>query len=120
MAIVLGLLTALASPVAGELDERGWCERIAPRYGAEVEVRLWDTTRCDLVTAEEAIEVDWPAKWAESIGQAQYYAILLDKRPAVVLLVRDLDAERRYVYRCQTVCAKLGMRLYVEVLPRSP
>ena len=116
MAILLGLLTALASPVSGDLDERGWCERLAPKYAAEVEVPLWDTTRCDLVTETEAIKVDWATsgKIFEAIGQAQYYAIVLDKRPAVLLLVRDLEAERRYVYRCQTVCAKLGMRLYIE------
>jgi len=110
------LLSSLTGEPAGHESELEACRRLAPKYEAEVEVRLWDGTRCDLVTETEAIEVDWAQtpKWAEAIGQAQYYGITLGKRPAVLLLVRDLDREMRYVHRCAVVCAKLDMRLYVE------
>jgi len=112
----LAVFLLLASPAAGQRNEVEWCKVLAPKYKAEVEIVLWDRTRCDLVTATEAIEVDWASKWAEAIGQAQYYAILLRREPAVMLLVKDMEKEARYVYRCQTVCTKLKMRLYVETV----
>lgn len=96
---------------AGEVEE---CQRIAPKYEAEVEVVLWDGTRVDLLSDTHAWEVDWPQKWAEAIGQSSYYAIVTGKRAGVILLVKDINKERRYVYRCQTVCAKQGIDLRVE------
>ena len=90
------------------------CRMLAPKYQAKVEVRLWDDTRCDLVTATQAIEVDWAPKWAEAVGQALYYGTVLNKEPTIILLVVDLEKERRYVYRCQTVAAQYKIKLYVE------
>jgi hypothetical protein len=96
------------------LDELSEARRLAPKYEAEIEVRLWDDARVDLLNAEYAIEVDWAPKWAESIGQALYYAELTDRKPAILLLVKDDANERRFVYRAQTVCARHGIRLFVE------
>ena len=87
------------------------CRRLAPEYNAKLEVRLWDGTRVDLLNDEYAIEADWPQKWAEAIGQSLYYAELTGKKPGIILLVKDFKAERRYIYRCQTVCAKFGSDL---------
>jgi hypothetical protein len=92
-------------------------ERIAPKYNAEIEVRLWDATRVDLLNDEYAIEVDRPSKWAEAIGQAGYYAELTNRKPGIVLLVSDMKRETKYIYRCQTVCAKWGIRLWLESVP---
>lgn len=96
------------------LDERNEQQRLAPDYEAQVEVPLWDGTRVDLVNDEYAIEVDWAPKWAEGIGQALYYAQLTGKKPAVLLLVRDMAAEKQFVYRAQTVGARYNIRIYVE------
>lgn len=95
----------------GELEE---CRKLAPKYAAELEARQWDGTRVDLLTETHAIEVDWPKKWAEAIGQAAYYAELTGKRPGVLLLVSDFRAEARYIYRAQTVCARLRFDLFLE------
>jgi len=92
-------------------------ERIAPKYNAEIEVRLWDSTRVDLLNDEYAIEVDRPSKWAEAIGQAGYYAELTNRKPGIILLVSDMKRESKYIYRCQTVCAKWGIRLWLETVP---
>jgi hypothetical protein len=100
------------SPVSA--DELSECRRLAPKYQAEVEVRLWDDTPVDLLAKHVAIEVDWTPKWAEAIGQSLYYAQLTDRRPGIILLVKDAKAERHFVYRCQTVCAKYGIQLFVE------
>lgn len=110
------IVTLLLMLGATELEE---CRRLAPKYEAQVEVTLWDSTRCDLVTATHAIEVDWAPKWAEAVGQALYYAELTGLKPGIVLLVRDIASEAKYVYRCQTVTAKHGIKLFIERSERS-
>lgn len=109
--ILLPLLLIALSAGAAEIDE---CRRLAPKYSAKLEVRLWDETRVDLLNDQFAIEVDWAHKWAEAIGQSVYYAQLTDRQPAIILLVKDFRKERRHIFRCQTVAAKLGIRLYLE------
>jgi hypothetical protein len=100
--------------VAAWGSEREACKRLAPRYHAKTEVRLWDSTRVDLLNAEYAIEVDWPEKWAEAIGQSLYYAALTDRKPGIILLVDNLKDQSRYVYRCQTICEKYDIKLWLE------
>lgn len=46
-----------------------------------MEVVAPDGTRCDILTDEYAIEVDFANKWAEAIGQALNYAIQFNKMP---------------------------------------
>lgn len=96
------------------LDELAEARRLAPKYEAEVEVRLWDDTRCDLLSAEFAIEVDWAPKWAEAVGQCLYYARLTGRKPNIILLVKNQAAESRFIYRCQTVCAEHDIKLFIE------
>lgn len=106
-----------ATPVAGggEVEE---AQRIADRWEAQTEVRQWDGTRVDILTETHAYEVDWPIKWAEGVGQSLYYGELTGKRPGLVLLVTDIEKERRYVYRAQTLCVKYGIKLHVERIAR--
>lgn len=107
------LIFALATllPIWDEADEvRKLVETRFPK--GEMEVRLWDETRVDILTPEYAIEVDWASKWAEGIGQALYYSAVTGRKAGLVLLVRDKD-EFRYVYRGQTVAAKHGVKLWV-------
>ena len=40
-----------------------------------MEVVMKDCTRCDILTATHAIEVDFARKWAEAIGQSLNYAM---------------------------------------------
>lgn len=91
--------------------------KLAAKYKGQTEARLWDGTRVDLLTADEAIEADWAPKWAESIGQSLYYSLVTGRKPAVILLTTS-DADERHVLRCQAVCAKHGIRLYVEDVRR--
>ncbi|PQO39334.1 hypothetical protein C5Y96_05630 [Blastopirellula marina] len=101
-------------------DELGQCRRLAPKYNATLEARQWDGTRVDLLTDTHAIEADWAYKWAEAIGQAAYYAELTGKKPGVLILVKDAKEEARYIYRAQTVCARLGFTLFVEIVQPLP
>lgn len=75
-----------------------WC---TPSFGKK-EFRLWDMTRVDCLTKDYAIEFDFAKKWAESVGQALYYAEMTHKKPAVVLILQNL-ADMRYVKRVERV-----------------
>lgn len=95
-------------------DELAECRRLAPKYNAEAEVILHDGTRVDLLSDELAIEVDKPEAWQQSIGQAVLYAIHTERKPAVILLVRDPATEYRHMVRAALVCGHLGIRLFLE------
>jgi len=100
--------------------ERQAQERLHEKYGGELEYRLWDRARVDILTADEAIEIDFSRKWAEAIGQAKYYSYVTGRKPAIILLVEDIWQDRNDLYRCQTVCVRDGIQLYIEELkPRD-
>ncbi len=109
VAAIIAFIIACAR--GGEIEE---CIRIAPKYNAKIEVLLWDKTRVDLVNDEYAIEVDCAPKWAEGIGQALYYAQVTGKKPGVILLIKDMQKEMKYVYRLQTVAAKYDIKVWLE------
>lgn len=110
---ILLILMFCTTAFAGEREE---VQRLAHKYNAQVEVRLWDRTRVDMINDKYAIEVDWAHKWAEGIGQSLYYAEVTGKKPALILLCSDLKKSGFFIYRAQTVCAKHGIKLYVEWL----
>lgn len=108
----LACLVALCSTTsANELTQ---ARRLAAKYSAQVEVRLPDDSRVDLLSGTHAIEVDWAPKWAEAVGQAIHYSLLAGKKPAVILLLRDPATEWRHLVRAAQVCGRLGIVLYVE------
>jgi len=115
--VIVSALVLAATAI--QADERQEAERLAPKYKAKVEVRLEDDSRVDLLNDTYAIEVDWADKWAESIGQSVHYGLLTDRKPAVLLLVRDPSHEWKSLVRAARVCGHLGIRLYVEVLPTN-
>lgn len=80
---------------------------------AIIEARLWDSTRVDILTKEYAIEVDWADKWAEGLGQSLYYSITTNKKPGLVLLIKDIKKESQFVYRAQIVAAKHDIKVWV-------
>ena len=63
-----------------------WC---TSDFGRK-EAVLWDMTRVDCLAKDYAIEFDFAHKWAESIGQALYYAEVLQKEAGIVLIVENL------------------------------
>ena len=104
------ILMAL-SMVSSELDET---KRLAPKYEAEMTVILEDNTVCDLLTDKYAFEIDYAEKWYEAIGQALHYAIVSERKPAIILLLKNAETEWKYLIRCATVCGKYDIKLYVE------
>jgi hypothetical protein len=118
------LMCLLVSSARGEYPtEIEWQNRPQnwKRYTSKegIEVRLYDGTRCDYVNAAYAIEIDWAPKGYEAVGQSLYYSIVLNRKPGIILLVKDWAAEKAYVYRTQTICAKYGITLWVERVPEE-
>ncbi len=109
--------TAIESP--GDMRETDWSKWIATQAGLDpltvCEVRTYCGSRVDILTCCEAIEVEWSHKWKESVGQALLYAIETGRQPAVILLSRGNDLPQ--LLRCQAVCARAGVRLYVQKIP---
>ena len=97
---ILGLLIATTLLLAGcsspeKLNEKWYQERWCAQQGGEAEVRLKDKTRCDCLTADYAIEVDFARKWAEAIGQSLGYAFATNKKAGIVLI---LESKKDYKY----------------------
>ena len=79
----------------------------------ETEYILPDKARVDCVTETHAIEFDFAKKWAESIGQALYYAEVLRKIPGVVLISENSEKDQKFIKRITTVAEKNGITLWI-------
>lgn len=114
------LLAAALSSVAAKrkYKEKTYQEHFAEecRQGGKelaiTEHRLSDGTRVDILTKTYAIEADFANKWAESIGQALYYALSTGKNPGVLLIMEDPAKDLKYYYRLQTVAAIYGITIW--------
>jgi hypothetical protein len=106
------MLIVLSATVALGATEAEHCRRLAPKYHAQLEVRMWDGTRVDLTNAEYAFEVDFAHKWAEGVGQALYYSQLTGKKAGLILLTEK--GEARFAYRAQTAAARAGVVVFIE------
>lgn len=69
----------------------------------KTEVNLGDGRRCDIVTDEYAIEVDWKSKWSEAVGQSLDYGFLADKKCGIVLIV-DSREDTKEALRINSIC----------------
>ena len=109
----LFLFLLLAIPLFGKQSERYYQEKFAQEIGGQVEVVMKDGTRCDILTATHAIEVDFAKKWAEAIGQSLNYAMHTGKRPGVALIVLA-PSDNKYIERVRKISAEysLGLTIY--------
>lgn len=87
----------------------------AELLNGKTEVVLSDRTRIDIVTDDQAIEVDWSYKWAEGIGQALYYSSRTNKEPGLILIVKDIEKEQKYVDRVKTVIKVKSLRIFLYI-----
>jgi hypothetical protein len=62
-----------------------WCDL----HNGKTEVVFADKTRCDCLTSDYAVEVDFAPKWAEAIGQSLNYARQSGKQAGIVLICRS-------------------------------
>ncbi|MCW8994258.1 MAG: hypothetical protein OQK77_00435, partial [Psychromonas sp.] len=79
--------------------EADYRDHYAAQIGGEVEVRLSDGSRCDIVTDTHAIEVDYAYKLTEGYGQALLYSSLTGKTPGVLLILEGRQSYDIYIER---------------------
>jgi len=77
---------------------------------AQTEVVAVDGSRCDILTPEYAIEVDYANKWAESIGQALHYALMFNRRGGIVLILRKPE-DSHHVERVKNIISQYNLPL---------
>lgn len=112
------LLLCLSLPLVAE-DRTAWNENTWTAYLCsqhadwESQHRTPDGSYVDVLTPTHAMEVEWAGKHHEAVGQALLYAILTERQPGIILLVKDWKVEQKYYLRCLAVCAKHGIRLIV-------
>jgi len=85
-----------------------WCER----RGGQVEVALQDRTRCDCITAEYAVEVEFANKWKEALGQALHYSLLTSRKAGIVLIL-EAESDWRYYYMLMSILVDNGLKVRV-------
>jgi hypothetical protein len=90
--------------------QEAWCAKA----GGVMEYRLDDGTRVDCLTDEYAIEFDFAPKWAESIGQALYYAERTGRKPGVVLIMEG-DGEDRFLKRLNAVADRYQIKVWTTL-----
>jgi hypothetical protein len=82
-----------------------------------MEVVLKDGSRCDCLTDTYAVEFDFGAKWAESIGQSLNYSAQTGKRPGIVLIL-ERPGDERYLERIRTVNRAFGLGITIWTIDR--
>lgn len=111
------ILALASSSIAAHLHpekhyQQIWCSE----NKGQTEVKLDDGARVDCLTEEYAVEFDFAPKWAESIGQALYYAQMTGKLPGIVLIMENED-DVRYLKRLRAVTDRYGVKVW-EMRPQ--
>jgi len=107
-------IETIPTPPVVVKHETDYSREIAERLSGIAEARLFDGVRVDVLTETTSWEVEYPRKWAEAIGQSLYYATVTGTEPGIILLVKDKQAEQKYVYRCLVVAARCGIIVRLE------
>lgn len=85
-----------------------WCKA----HNGIMEYKLSDNTRVDCLTDTLAVEFDFANKWAECIGQSQYYSLKTNKQAACVLIMERGEKDLKYLNRLRKVAYKKGIRTF--------
>ena len=72
--------------------ESAWRIALADHLDADEEVSI-EGGRVDVMTEDLAIEVDWPHKWHEGLGQALHYADATERTGTLALISYSKNPE---------------------------
>lgn len=112
------VLSALAGPADARTrhhSEQWYQEEWCRKSGGKAEVTLNDGTRCDCITENYAIEVEFAKRWYQAVGQSLHYAIKTKRVPGIVLIVDPADG-RRYLQRLRKVIREFSLPIAVWVI----
>lgn len=116
--------TSYQFDLPSQAPEAKWRDYLSEELGARHEVRV-EGGRIDVMTDTEVIELDWPHKWHEGLGQALHYADATGKKPVLALISYSQDPERlqpsslERFKMVERVCAKQGVKLII-LFPNFP
>ena len=95
IAYLISTILLLVSCSSSEnINEKWYQERWCKENNGKYEVRLKDKTRCDCLTDDYAIEVDFARKWAEAVGQSLHYARMTGQQAGILLIVEESKDEK--------------------------
>lgn len=101
--------------VPTQSHEAQWRDALAVKLDGVTEYRV-QYGRVDVLTADLAIELDYPHKYHESIGQALHYASETGKIGVVALIFDGRDEmDSAELIWLETLCNKYNVRLIVLV-----
>ena len=115
-AILLALAAILACGWTYRL-ETSYSKAWATEHAGTPEYRLTDGTRVDVLTDAQAVEFEYPKKWAESLGQALYYASQTGRQPAIVYIVGS-PKDQRYIDRARATVEYWHLPVEIMTVPR--
>jgi hypothetical protein len=107
-----------------QAPEALWRDALAAELHAKHEVVI-EGGRIDVMTDTQAIELDWPHKWHEGLGQALHYADATDKKPVLALISysrgpdKMMAKTRERLDMVEKYCRKHGVELLV-LFPTQP
>lgn len=94
--ICIGVIAMMYSLVGSGQKEAYYIDLLAVKMNAQKEVPV-QNGRIDLLTDSVAYEVEWAYNWKHSIGQAMWYALQKNKKPGIILLMRDINDYKYFV-----------------------
>ncbi len=95
------------SPNISGQGDAWYVSEVARIMGGDTEVRM-EGGRADVVNETYAIEVEYAHLWKQSIGQSLWYALQLNKKPGIVLVMRTIE-DRRYGLMLQSALDYAGL-----------
>lgn len=99
--IVLSIFLLPLSLLAKQYESY-YQDLFADKIGGRTEVVANDNTRCDILTSEYAIEVDFARKWAEAIGQSLNYGKEFDRKSGI-LLILEKPSDKKHLNRIHKI-----------------
>ncbi|MBC2594642.1 hypothetical protein H5P28_10260 [Ruficoccus amylovorans] len=106
------LLTGVSLEAARQHPESYYQDRAAVLLHGQTEISLPNGTRCDILTDEYAIEVDFADKWAEAIGQSLNCAAQTGRRAAIILII-EKPSHQKYLQRLEGVIESHALPIVV-------
>lgn len=117
---ILSLFIFLSSiSLFSQSSEADYCQLINSHLKGEREVSVY-AGRVDIVTETHSYEVEWARKWKNSIGQALWYGLQTNKKPGIVIIIKE-PSDYRYFQQLNSALlyAELDDKIQVLAWPND-
>lgn len=93
--------------------ESYYCDLLAKELNGIREYTV-ENGRVDILTDQYAIEVERASNWKQSIGQALWYGLQTNRKPGIILIMKDLK-DRKHGIRLQSAIDYAGLTNQIKV-----